>query len=139
MQVSVENTSGLERRLTVQVPGQEIQVKVDSKLRELSKTVRVKGFRPGRVPMSVVKQRYGKQVRLDILNETMQQGLQQAIRDEDLRPASRPRLDAEPEDQEGGDFQFSALIEVYPEIGNAGRQRDDHRTPAGRDQRRRRR
>jgi trigger factor len=117
MQVSVENTNGLERRLTVQVPGQEIQVKVDSKLRELSKTVRVKGFRPGRVPMSVVKQRYGKQVRLDILNETMQEGLQQAIRDEDLRPASRPRLDAEPEDKEGGDFEFSALLEVYPEIG----------------------
>jgi len=117
MQVSVENTSGLERRLTVQVPGEEIQVKISAKLRELSKTVRVKGFRPGRVPMSVVRQRYGKQVRLDILNETMQQGLQQAIRDEDLRPASRPRLDAEPEDKEGGDFQFSALIEVYPEIG----------------------
>jgi len=117
MQVSVENTSGLERRLTVQIPGQEIQVKIDHKLRELSKTVRVKGFRPGRVPMSVVKQRYGKQVRLDILNETMQEGLQQAIRDEALRPASRPRLDAEPEDKEGGDFEFSALLEVYPEIG----------------------
>jgi len=117
MQVSVENTSGLERRLTVQIPGQEIQVKIDSKLRELSKTVRVKGFRPGKVPMSVVKQRYGKQVRLDILNETMQEGLQQAIRDEDLRPASRPRLDAEPQDKADGDFEFSALVEVYPEIG----------------------
>jgi len=117
MQVSVENTTGLERRLTVQIPGQEIQVKVDSKLRELSKTVRIKGFRPGRVPITVVKQRYGKQVRQDILNETMQEGLQQAIQDEDLRPASRPRLDAEPEDKADGDFEFSALIEVYPDIG----------------------
>ena len=90
MQVSVENTSGLERRLTVQIPGEEIQGKIDSKLRELCKQVRIKGFRPGRVPMSVVKQRYGKQVRQDILNETMQQSLQQAIRTKTCaRPACR--------------------------------------------------
>jgi trigger factor len=117
MQVSVENTSGLERRLTVQVPGQEVQDKIDAKLRELSKQVQVKGFRPGRVPISVVKQRYGKQVRQDIVNETVQSSLQQAIQDEDLRPASMPRLEADPENNDGGDFEFSALIEVYPEIG----------------------
>ena len=87
MQVFVENTSSLERRLTVTVPGQEIQGKVEAKLRELCKEVRIKGFRPGRVPMSVVKQRYGQQVRQDVLNETMQTSLQQAIQDEDLRPA----------------------------------------------------
>jgi len=116
MQVSVENTGGLQRRLTVQVPGQEIQQQVESKLKELSKSVRIKGFRPGRVPMSVVRQRYGKQVRMDIVNETMQKSLQQAIRDEDLRPASTPRLDVEPERLDAGDLEFSALIEVYPEI-----------------------
>ena len=117
MQVSVENTSGLERRLTVTVPGQEIQGKVEAKLRELCKEVRIKGFRPGRVPMSVVKQRYGKQVRQDVLNETVQMSLQQAIQDEDLRPASMPSLEAEPKNEDGGDFEFSALLEVYPEIG----------------------
>ena len=117
MQVSVENTVGLERRLKVQVPGQEIQEKINTKLRELCKQVRVKGFRPGRVPMSVVKQRYGKQVRQDILNETVQTSLQQAIRDEELQIASMPRLESEPEDNDGGDFEFSALMEVYPEIG----------------------
>jgi trigger factor len=116
MQVSVENTGGLERRLTVQVPGQEIQEQVETKLKELSKSVRIKGFRPGRVPLSVVRQRYGKQVRLDIVNETMQRSLQQAIRDEDLRPASTPRLDVEPGQLDAGDLEFSALIEVYPEI-----------------------
>jgi trigger factor len=116
MQVSVENTGGLQRRLTVQVPGQEIQQQVESKLKEMSKSVRIKGFRPGRVPLSVVRQRYGKQVRLDIVNETMQRSLQQAIRDEDLRPASTPRLDVEPENLDAGDLEFSALIEVYPEI-----------------------
>ena len=95
MQVSVENTGGLQRRLTVQVPGQEIQQQVESKLKELSKSVRIKGFRPGRVPLSVVRQRYGKQVRLDIVNETMQRTLQQAIRDKELRPASTPQVDVE--------------------------------------------
>jgi len=116
MQVSVENTGGLQRRLTVQVPGQEIQQQVETKLKEMSKSVRIKGFRPGRVPLSVVRQRYGKQVRLDIVTETMQRSLQQAIRDEDLRPASTPRLDVEPENLDAGDLEFSALIEVYPEI-----------------------
>jgi trigger factor len=116
MQVSVENTGGLERRLTVQVPGKEIQDKIESKLKELSKQVRIKGFRPGRVPMSVVRQRYGKQVRLDIVNETMQRSLQQAIRDEALRPASMPRVDAAPEQLDDGDLAFSAVVEVYPEI-----------------------
>jgi trigger factor len=117
MQVSVENTSGLERRLTVTVPGEEIQGKVEAKLRELCKEVRIKGFRPGRVPLSVVKQRYGQQVRQDILNETIQMSLQQAIQDEDLRPASMPSLEAEPQNVDGSDFEFSALLEVYPEIG----------------------
>ena len=117
MQVSVENTSGLERRLTVTVPGEEIQVKVEAKLRELCKEVRIKGFRPGRVPLSVVKQRYGQQVRQDILNETIQMSLQQAIQDEELRPASMPSLEAEPQNDVGSDFEFSALLEVYPEIG----------------------
>jgi trigger factor len=116
MQVSVENTGGLERRLTVQVPGQEIQQQVETKLKELSKSVRIKGFRPGRVPLSVVRQRYGKQVRLDIVNETMQRTLQQAIREQELRPASTPRLDVQPEALDAGDLEFSALIEVYPEI-----------------------
>jgi trigger factor len=116
MQVSVENTGGLERRLTVQVPGDEIQEKINTKLREMSKQVRIKGFRPGRVPISVVKQRYGKQVRADIVNETIQMSLQQAIQDEKLRPASMPNLEAEPETLESGELEFRALVEVYPEI-----------------------
>lgn len=116
MQVSVENTGGLERRLTVQVPGEEIQVKVNEKLRELSKQVRIKGFRPGRVPMSVVRQRYGKQAKQEIVSEAIQNSLQQAIADEKLRPAAMPRLDAPPRDLDNGDLEFDAVIEVYPEI-----------------------
>ncbi|MDZ4728441.1 MAG: trigger factor [Xanthomonadales bacterium] len=117
MQVSVENTGGLERRVTVQIPAAEIQQKVDSRLQELSKKVKIKGFRPGRVPMSVVKQRYGKQVRAEIANETMQASLQQAIKDENLRLASMPQVDQMPDDISQGDLTFSALMEVYPELG----------------------
>lgn len=116
MQVSVENTGGLERRVTVQIPAAEIQQKVDSRLQELSKQVKIKGFRPGRVPMSVVKQRYGKQVRAEIANETMQASLQQAIKDENLRLASMPQVDQMPDDLSQGDLTFSALMEVYPEL-----------------------
>ena len=117
MQVSVENTGGLERRLTVQIPAAEIQQKVESRLQELSKQVKIKGFRPGRVPLSVVRQRYGKQVRAEIANEAMQSSLQQAIRDENLRLASMPQVDRLPEDISQGDLTFSALLEVYPEVG----------------------
>ena len=117
MQVSVENTGGLERKLTVQLPGEEIDSKVNNKLRELSKTVRIKGFRPGRVPMSVIRQRYGKQARQEIVGETIQASLQQAIASENLRVASRPRLDSAPEDKDNGDVEFSAVVEVYPEVG----------------------
>ena len=117
MQVSVENTGGLERKLTVQLPGDEIDSKVNNKLRELSKTVRIKGFRPGRVPMSVVRQRYGKAARQEIVGETIQASLQRAIADENLRVASRPRLESAPEDLANGDVEFSAVVEVYPEVG----------------------
>ena len=116
MQVSVENTGGLERKLTIQVPGDEIQQKVIGKLKELSKQVRIKGFRPGRVPLSVVKQRYGQQARQEIINDAMQGSIQQAIVDEKLRPAGMPRLDAPPKDLDSGDIEFEVTIEVYPEI-----------------------
>ena len=116
MQVSVENTGGLERKLTIQVPGEEIQQKVNGKLKELSKQVRIKGFRPGRVPMSVVKQRYGAQARQEIINDAMQGSIQQAITDEKLRPAGMPRLDAPPKDLDDGNIEFEVVIEVYPEI-----------------------
>jgi len=116
MQISVENTGGLERRLTIHIPESEIKDKVDSKLKELTKKVKIKGFRPGRVPMSVVKQHYGKKVRQDIVNETMQSSLRQAIQEESLRPASIPRVDIPPEGLDKGDLDFTAVMEVYPEL-----------------------
>ena len=116
MQVSVENSGGLQRRVTVSIPAAEIQAQVEARLQDLSKKVKLKGFRPGRVPMTVVRQRYGKQVRLEVANETMQSSLQQAIRDEKLRLASAPQVANMPADITQGDLQFTALVEVYPEI-----------------------
>jgi len=117
MQVSVEDTGGLERRLTVNIPEDEFLGKIETKLRDLCKQVKIKGFRPGRVPMSVVKQRYGKQVRREIVTEAMQFSLQQAIQDEKLRPATQPQVDKVPESLDKGDLEFSAVLEVYPDIG----------------------
>ena len=116
MQVSVVNSGGLKRHVTVQIPEAEIQEKVDSRLQELSKQVKIKGFRPGRIPMTVIRQRYGRQVRLEIANEAMQVSLQQAIRDEKLRPASAPQVAEIPAGITKGDLQFTAVVEVYPDI-----------------------
>jgi trigger factor len=116
MQVSVENSGGLQRRVTVNIPAAEILAQVEARLLDLCKKVKIKGFRPGRVPMTVVRQRYGKQVRLEVANETMQSSLQQAIRDEKLRLASAPQVANMPADITQGDLEFTALVEVYPEI-----------------------
>jgi trigger factor len=116
MQVSVENTSTLERRVTVQIPAEDIKGKVEDRLRELSKRVQIKGFRPGKIPMNVMHQRYGAQVRNEIVGEAMQQSLEEAIQKEELRPASMPRLEPMEVSQPEDDLQFTAVIEVLPEL-----------------------
>ncbi len=116
MQVTVENSGGLQRRLTVQLPANEVQGKIDERLREIGKTARLKGFRPGRVPMTVIKQRYGSSVRNEILSQTMQQSLFDAIRQESLKPAGNPVIESVPELQGDKDLEFTATIEVFPEF-----------------------
>ena len=93
-----------------------MQEQIDARLREIGKTARLKGFRPGRVPLSVVRQRYGKQARQEVMGEAIQNSVQRAIAEQKLRPASMPRLDAAPRDLDGGDLEFDAIIEVYPDI-----------------------
>lgn len=116
MQVTVEKSGGLQRRLTVQVPGGEVQQKIDARLREIGKTAKLKGFRPGRVPMKVLQQRYGPSVQREVLSQTMQDSLHRAIQQEALRIASNPVIERMPEIKGGQDVRFSAMIEVYPEI-----------------------
>jgi trigger factor len=116
MQVTVENTSTLERKLTVVVPASDVQSQIDTRLKEIGKQVKIKGFRPGRIPFSVLNQRYGKQVRQEIIAQTVQTGLQEAIQQEAIRPAAMPRLEKTPDPDTRGDVEFSAVVEVYPEL-----------------------
>ncbi len=115
MQVSVETTSGLERRLTVGIPAEQVDQEVNKRLQEASKTVRINGFRPGKVPMSVVKKRFGGGVRQEVLGDVINRSYSDAITQEKLRPAGQPSI--EPKQMDAGkDVEFIATFEVYPEI-----------------------
>jgi trigger factor len=117
MQVSVENTSAIEKRLKINVPADEVQQQIDKRLREIGKQVKLKGFRPGRIPFSVLRQRYGPQATQEVIQQTAQSTLQQAIEQESLRIAAMPRLEETPVlDNESG-LEINAIIEVYPELG----------------------
>ncbi len=115
MQVSVETTSGLERRLTISIPAQKIQSEVDVRIQKIAPQVKVDGFRPGKVPVRVVRQRYGDGVRQEVLGDLMSNSFQDAVNQEKLRPAGQPKI--EPRQIESGkDFSFTATFEIYPEI-----------------------
>lgn len=101
--------------MTVQVPGESIDSRVSGRLGELRRQVRLKGFRPGRVPMNIIQKRYGDQVRDEILQEVMQSSLQEAIGEQDMRVAGVTRIEPKPRDGEG-DFEFTAELEVFPEM-----------------------
>ncbi len=115
MQVSIETTSGLERRLTVGVPAERVESEVNNRLKKAAKNIRLDGFRPGKVPMKVIKQRYGAGVRQEVLGEVMSQSFYEAVNQENLRPAGQPSI--EPKNlEEGGDIEFVATFEVFPDI-----------------------
>ncbi len=115
MQVSIETTSGLERRLTVGVPAERVDSEVDSRLQKAAGNVRLPGFRPGKVPMKVMRQRFGTGVRQEVLGEVMSQSFQEAVVQEKLRPAGQPSI--EPKSLEAGkDLEFVATFEVFPEV-----------------------
>ena len=115
MQVSVETTSGLERRLIVGVPSSRVDSAVDSRLQEAAKTVKLNGFRPGKVPMKVVRQRFGQSVRMEVLGQVMNDSFYEAIQQQGLKPAGRPEIEPKNLD-EGKDIEFVATFEVFPEI-----------------------
>lgn len=115
MQVSVETTQGLERRLTISVPAETVDVEVKNRLRQISKTQRINGFRPGKVPPSVIQKRYGKSVRQEVAGELMQRNFVDAIIAEKINPAGRPSFVAK-SNEEGKELEFEATFEVYPEV-----------------------
>ena len=117
MQVSVENISTVETHLKIQVPAEEVKKQIDARLKEIGKQVRLKGFRPGRIPFSVLNQRYRPQATQEVVQQTAQSALQQAVEQESLRIAANPRVASEPVLDESG-LKIDAIIETYPELGS---------------------
>ena len=119
MQVSLETTRGLERRMKVQVPAERVEREVEDRLKSLSKRAKIDGFRPGKVPMNVVKQRFGDQVRSEVVTDLLQSSFNEALAQQKLNPAGGPRIDSV-SNAPGKDLEFTAMFEVYPEVKLAG-------------------
>ncbi len=115
MAVQVETLDKLERRITLSLPAATIASEVESRLRRLSRTVKADGFRPGKVPMSVVSQRYGYSVHSEVLNDKVGQVFSEAVNEAKLRVAGPPRI-TEKEGAPEGEVAFDATFEVYPEV-----------------------
>ena len=115
MQVSIESRTGLERELKVGVPADRIEQEVTDRLQKATKTVRIKGFRKGKVPLSVVRQHYGKGVRAEVVSEVVNSTFYEAVNQESLRPVGQPRIE-DVVDKAGEDLQYTAVFEVYPEV-----------------------
>lgn len=116
MQVSVENVGTLERKLTVSLPADRLENQVQTRLKELSRSVRLKGFRPGKVPAKVIEQRYGQQVRSEAMGELIRETFNEAVEKEKLRPAMAPSIETTGQPAEG-EIRYTATFEVMPEIG----------------------
>jgi len=114
MQVSVENTGKLERKLTVRVPSERVELRVQERMREMSRTVRMKGFRPGKIPTKVIEQRFGAQVRNEVMGDVIGSTFQQAVAEQNLRPAMAPRIAAAP--FKDGEMEYTATFDVMPEL-----------------------
>ena len=115
MQSNLETVNQLERRLTMAVPVADIDRQVDERLKQLARTVRMHGFRPGKVPMRIVAQQYGPQVRSEVIADAVEKTFASAIRDQKLRVAGHPRIERN-EAGTDGHLEFSATFEVYPEV-----------------------
>ena len=115
MQVSVSTVSGLERRIEVSVPAARVAAEIESRFKTLARTARLKGFRPGKAPMPVVRQQFGAQVQSEVVGDLLRDSYAEAITQQQLKPATDPRIEtvsAEP----GADMRYVALIEIFPEF-----------------------
>ena len=116
MQANLETLGSLQRKLNVAIPMAEIETEVESRLKRLTRTVKLAGFRPGKVPLKVVVQQYGPQVRQEVLGDTLQKTFGDAVREQKLRVAGYPKFDAAPPTDGANEFQYSATFEVYPDV-----------------------
>ena len=115
MQVSIETTSGLERKMTIGVPAERIESEVTERLEKASKNVKLDGFRKGKVPLSVIKQRYGRGIRDEVIGDVVRTCFVEAVTQEKITPAGQPALEPT-KDEPGEDFEFVATFEVLPEV-----------------------
>ena len=116
MQVSVEEMGALERRMTIAVDESQIDSAIQKELQKLSKRVKIKGFRAGKVPLNVVKQHYGNEVRMQVLQDVMQSSFYEALNQEKLQPAGQPSFAPKQSEDSGKGFEYTATFEVYPEV-----------------------
>lgn len=115
MQVSIETTAGLERRMKVQVPAERVEQEIEQRLRNLGKNAKLNGFRPGKIPFEVVKKRFGSEVRQEVLTDLLRDTCGEALAQEKVNPAGGPRIDSV-NNEPGKDLEYIATFEVYPEI-----------------------
>ncbi|HEY8586696.1 MAG TPA: trigger factor [Rhodanobacter sp.] len=115
MQVSVENIGTLERKLTVRFPAERFETQVSARIAEMGRTVRLKGFRPGKVPATVIKQRFGEQVRGEVLSDLIGSTLREAVQQEKLQPIANPAIDTTGK-PENGEIAYTATFEIMPEL-----------------------
>jgi trigger factor len=115
MLVTVESTGKLERRMRVELPAERIEKEIESRLKSVGRTAKIKGFRPGKIPAKVVRQRYGGQIRQEVLSELMQKSYSDAVIQENLNPAGGPKIEPEAAEGDKG-FAYVATFEVLPEV-----------------------
>jgi trigger factor len=111
---NVETLGGLERRVAMKLPAEEIERQIDARLKQLARSMKMPGFRPGKVPLKLVAQTYGPQVRSEVLSDAVQKAFSEAVKEANLRVAGYPRI--EKKDGEAGALEFSATFEIYPEV-----------------------
>ncbi len=116
MQTNLETLSSLERRLSIAVSMQEVNTEVANRLKRLSKTVKIHGFRPGKVPVKIVEQQYGGQVRQEVLGDTIQKSFGEAVQEKKLRVAGLPKIEVQSGDETTEQFEYTATFEIYPEV-----------------------
>jgi trigger factor len=115
MQVSVESTGKLERRMQVQVPAERVSEEIAARLKTISRTARLNGFRPGKAPLKVIRQQFGPQVHREVIGELLQSSYAEAVTQKQLTPAGSPRIEPQSMD-EGQDLKYTATFEVFPEL-----------------------
>ncbi|MDV6343491.1 trigger factor [Nitrosomonas sp. Is37] len=116
MQSNVENPNPLERNLDISISQEKIQVELDDRLKRLAGKVKIQGFRPGKVPLKIVAQQFGAQLRQEVLGEILQKHFQEAVQQQNLRIVGAPHFKAKQSEENNAHYEFSATFEVYPDI-----------------------